>query len=213
MPVPAARDVHRRRPLRDDVYRTLRDAIVRGELAPGEQLRDADLGAWLGVSRTPVREALLRLQRVGLVHSSPGRMTIVAPEDPTALQHAQVVAAELHALAVRLATPHLAPADLAAMEAANDRLTAALAVDDAEAAIEADDAFHRVAVAASGNPLLARLLEEVTGTLRRAEFLHFGSLTGAASPAQHTAIIAAAAGQDSARAADLTRENWARLAR
>jgi Bacterial regulatory proteins, gntR family len=61
VPVPPARDLHRRGLLRDDVYISLRDAIVRGTLAPGERLRDAELATWLGVSRTPIREALLRL--------------------------------------------------------------------------------------------------------------------------------------------------------
>jgi DNA-binding GntR family transcriptional regulator len=194
------------------VYRTLRDAIVRGELAPGEQLRDADLGEWLGVSRTPIREALLRLQRIGLVQSVPGRTTLVAPEDPVAVRQAQVVAAELHALAVRLSCLRLSPENLGAMKEANVRLRASLASGDAEEALAADDAFHRVPVEASGNPLVGRLLEEITGTLRRSEFLHFGSLTGSGSPAQHDAILAALDVRDADRAADLTRDNWARLA-
>lgn len=212
MPIPAARAVHRRQPLREDVFRTLRDAIVHGDLAPGEQVRDADLGEWLGVSRTPIREALLRLQRIGLVQSIPGRTTVVAPEDPVAVRQAQVVAAELQALAVRLASRRLSPTNLAAMDEANTRLRTSLASGDAEEALAADDAFHRVPVEACGNPLVERLLEEVTSTLRRSEFLHFGSLTGTDSPAQHDAILAALTAHDAERAADLTRDNWARLA-
>ena len=56
---------YRRSLLRDDVFARLRDAIVDGTFAPGEQLRDLELADWLGVSRTPVREALLRLRRPG----------------------------------------------------------------------------------------------------------------------------------------------------
>ena len=51
------------------------DAIVDGTFAPGEQLRDLELAGWLGVSRTPVREALLRLAEAGLVVAEPGRST------------------------------------------------------------------------------------------------------------------------------------------
>ncbi len=65
--------------LRDDVHARLRDAIVDGTLAPGEQLRDVELAERLGVSRTPVREALLELARAGLVTATPGRSTVVAP--------------------------------------------------------------------------------------------------------------------------------------
>ena len=89
MPVPAARGVHRRTLLRDDVYFTLRDAIVSGRLAPGEKLRDAELSEWLGVSRTPIREALLRLERSGLVIAEPGRLTMVSPVTDEAVAHAQ----------------------------------------------------------------------------------------------------------------------------
>ena len=103
MPIPLDSPVQHRTLLRDDVYRSIRDAIVRGQLAPGEQLRDQELGAWLQVSRTPVREALQRLAQAGLVVAQPGRMTRVAPEDPDLIVSARQIAAELHALAVSLA--------------------------------------------------------------------------------------------------------------
>ncbi|MGI4894033.1 MAG: GntR family transcriptional regulator, partial [Janthinobacterium lividum] len=106
MPVPAAQGVHRRDLLRDRVYVSLRDAIVDGTLAPEERLRDADLEAWLGVSRTPIREALQRLERVGLVAARPGHSTTVTPIDSEATRNAQQVAAGLQELAVRLAVPH-----------------------------------------------------------------------------------------------------------
>ena len=84
MPVPAKTQIHQRTLLRNEVYGSIRDAIVTGTLAPGERLKDSELEEWLGVSRTPIREALLRLQRAGLVDAVPGRATIVAPFDPAA---------------------------------------------------------------------------------------------------------------------------------
>ena len=68
MPLPSAR-AERPTSLRDYAYRELRDAIVSGQLAPGERLRDPELEAWLGVSRTPIREAIARLETAGLVHT------------------------------------------------------------------------------------------------------------------------------------------------
>src|SRR5699024_6508451 len=111
VPIPATPGLTPRTLLRDDVHRRIRDAIVRGELQPGEKLRDGELGEWLGVSRTPVREALLKLSEAGLVSAKPGRETIVAPEDPVILDHTRTIAAELHALAARLAAPHAAAAN------------------------------------------------------------------------------------------------------
>ena len=211
MPIPLDSPVQHRTLLRDDVYRSIRDAIVRGQLAPGEQLRDQKLGAWLQVSRTPVREALQRLAQAGLVVAQPGRMTRVAPEDPDLIVSARQIAAELHALAVSLAFESLTEEDLEAMESANARLREALGTGDAEAAIAADDDFHEVALNRSGNPLIPEHLEVVTATLRRAEFLHFESVKGSASPEQHTEIIAAIRAGEHAHAVALTKANWSTL--
>ena len=210
MPTPAGPGIAPRTLLRDDVHRRIRDAIVRGELQPGEKLRDGELGEWLGVSRTPVREALLRLAEAGLVTARPGRETIVAPEDPVTLAHARTISAELHALAARLAAPHAAadPAALARLNEANERLRTAT---DPEAAITADTDVHDVVVALSGNQLLPGQLDTLVPILLRAEFLHFDAQTAAASAAQHDAIIDALATGDADRAADLTRENWLSL--
>ena len=211
MPIPLDSPVQHRTLLRDDVYRSIRDAIVRGQLAPGEQLRDQELGAWLQVSRTPVREALQRLAQAGLVVAQPGRMTRVAPEDPDLIVNARQIAAELHALALSLAFESLTEEDLESMEAANARLREALDSGDAEAAIAADDDFHEVALNRSGNPLIPEHLEVVTATLRRAEFLHFESVKGSASPEQHTEIIAAIRAGEHAHAVALTKANWSTL--
>ena len=211
MPIPTDSPTPQRSLLRDDVYRSIRDAIVRGQLAPGEQLRDQELGAWLQVSRTPVREALQRLAQAGLVVAEPGRMTRVAPEDPALILAARQIAAELHGLAIDLAFPTLDEAALDEMEKANDRLSAALGAGDAEAAIAADDDLHEVALTRSGNPLIPDHLEVVTATLRRAEFLHFGSVKGSASPEQHTEIIAAVRAGEHAQAVALTKANWSTI--
>ncbi|MDA0183615.1 GntR family transcriptional regulator, partial [Solirubrobacter phytolaccae] len=104
MPVPANDAPLERDLLRDQAYVTIRDAIVDGTLAPGERLRDAELCAWLGLSRTPVREALNRLEQDGLVETEPQRFTRVTPLDRRAARDAFPVVAALHALAAELAT-------------------------------------------------------------------------------------------------------------
>ena len=107
--------------LRDDVYRRLRDAITDGTFAPGEQLRDGELATWLGVSRTPVREALLRLAQGGLVVTRPGRSTVVSSLDARATRDARDVVAAMHALAVREAIDLFTAANLQAMRDAARR--------------------------------------------------------------------------------------------
>src|SRR3954453_2279459 len=106
MPVPA-NDPFERDLLRDRAYAAIRDAIVDGTLTPGERLRDQELCTWLGLSRTPVREALVRLEQDGLVETAPQRFTRVAPLDRRAARDAFPVVASLHALAAELAVGHL----------------------------------------------------------------------------------------------------------
>lgn len=197
--------------LRDDVHQRLREAIVDGTLTPGERLRDQDLAAWLGVSRTPVREALLRLGQAGLVQAAPGRSTTVATLDARAIRDAQAVVAAMHRLAVEQAVPQLGPADLEAMAQANDRFADALRRGDAEAAVAADDAFHAVAVRAAANTAIESVLDQFTPVLRRLERLRFGSLSGRASVALHARIIERCAAGDAAAAADVAHETWETL--
>jgi DNA-binding GntR family transcriptional regulator len=212
MPVPAGRGLVTKSLLREDAYRAIRDAIVDGTFAPGERLNDADLVAWLGVSRTPVREALARLEQAGLVRTKPGRHTIVSPLDVRAVHDAQSVTAAMHELAVRQAVPNLSATELDAMRAANARFTDALRSNDASAAIAADDEFHGVPVAASANQAIGAVLEQFTPVLRRVERLRFSSLCGRASVVQHARIIDLCAAGDTEGAATATRENWLTLA-
>jgi DNA-binding GntR family transcriptional regulator len=212
MPIPESSGVHARSLLRDDVYRSLREAIVDGTFAPGERLRDGELESWLGVSRTPIREALLRLARAGLVIAQPGRATIVSPLDAPATLHAQQVAAAMHELAARLAVPLLSEGDVETMAAANEAFAAALDADDADAALSADDAFHAVFVERSGNPMLADVLEQTTPLIRRVERVRFATLAARESVDQHRAIVARARARDADGTAALARENWLTLA-
>src|SRR5215207_6654520 len=96
MPIPSGGSSVDRSLLRDDVYRRLRDAIVDGTFLPGEQLKDGELAEWLGVSRTPVREALLRLAASGLVVALPGRSTTVSAIDAPMVRDARDGVAAVH---------------------------------------------------------------------------------------------------------------------
>ena len=197
--------------LRENAYRWIRDAIVDGTLAPGERLNDAELAEWLGVSRTPVREALTRLEESGLVQTKPGRYTMVSPLDAGAARAAQTVTAAMHELAVRQAVPRLSGDELEAMRAANGRFAAALRADDVDAAIAADDEFHGVTVLASANPALRTVLEQFTPVLRRLERLRFSSLDGRASVVMHDRIIRLCEAKDGEGAAVAARDNWMSL--
>ncbi|MGY1617317.1 GntR family transcriptional regulator [Geodermatophilus sp. SYSU D00691] len=208
MPIPPTVPGLDRGLLRDDVYRRLRDAIVDGTFAPGEQLKDLELATWLGVSRTPVREALLRLAQSGLVHARPGRSTVVSTLDARAVRDARDVVAAMHELAVREAVPVLTEADLVAMRDANRRFAAAVTSGDVEQALLADDELHGVLVRIAGNRALDTVLEQFTPTVRRAERLRFASLRGRTSVRQHDELIRLCSAGDVEGAAAVAYDTW-----
>ncbi|WP_197381708.1 GntR family transcriptional regulator [Mycolicibacterium mengxianglii] len=211
MPVPEERGRHKRSLLREQAYISIRDAIISGTLAPGEKLRDPELEQWLGISRTPIREALARLEAAGLVHTTPGHSTVVSTIERKAVLDAQAVAAVMHGLAVRTAVPLMGKREIAAMTKANKDFAAAFSAGDARAAMTADDDFHRVAVEASQNQAIPAILEQVTPVLRRLEFLRFSSLSGRQSIAQHKQIIDFCRRGDAEAADAATQRNWQTL--
>src|SRR5918998_381631 len=162
MPIPESHAAIDRRLLRDDVYGRLRDAIVDCTFAPGEQLRDGELAAWLGVSRTPVREALLRLADAGLVVAQPGRSTTVSSLDMRAVRDARDVVAAMHELAVREAVGSPSGAELDAMREANSRFRSAIEQGEVEEALRADEELHGVPVAVAANRALTAVLDQFT---------------------------------------------------
>ncbi|PKH39029.1 DNA-binding transcriptional regulator, GntR family [Nocardioides alpinus] len=212
MPIPAAEAPLRTALLRDTVHDRVRDAIVDGTLAPGEVVRDTELATWLGVSRTPVREALLRLGETGLVRAAPGRSTVVAEIDLAEIREAHAVVVSMHRLAVAEAVAHLTGADLDAMRAANARFAGAIARHDTDAALTADDDFHGVAVSASGNRALATVLDQFSPVVRRLERLRFASHAGEESVALHDRLVQACADGDVDAAADVAFRTWQNLA-
>jgi len=184
---------------------------VSGKLPPGDRIYDKELAERLGVSRTPVREALQRLEDEGLVETLPGSMTRVTPLDARQVRDAFPVVAALHALGVRLAAGRLTPEEIAALREANARLRAAMEAEETPAATAADDDFHGVFVVAADNRELRHALDRLMPKVRRLEYIQFSSLAGRRSVEQHEAIIAACMAGNYDRAAVLVEENWLSL--
>jgi DNA-binding GntR family transcriptional regulator len=202
----------RRTSLADRAYAALLDAIVGGELEPGRRLRDAELAARLGVSRTPVREALKRLEADGLVETERNASTRVAPVRPDRIADAFPVVASLHGLATRLGVPALSKADLERMERYDGERSEALRRGDVLAAIAADDRFHGVLVRASRNGELERLLARVMPHIRRLDLLHFDAMTRHEdAQTGHAAILDALRRGDATAAAHAAEANFLRL--
>lgn len=207
MPIPQDAPPLPRTLLRNNVFERLRDAVVDGTFAPGEQLKDVELASWLGVSRTPVREALLRLAASGLVVTQPGRSTVVSLVDDRKVRDARDVVAALHQLAVRQTVGSLTGEHLERMRAANRVFAAAIHAGDVDAALDADDLLHAVPVEALGNQAVTAVLDQFGPVVRRAERLRFSS-SGEASITAHDAFIALCAAGDAEGAAAAAFATW-----
>lgn len=211
MPVPEQRNAVERHLLRDTAYTALCDAIVCGELAPGESLHDQELCSWLGISRTPVRDALARLAEEGLVELAPQRYTRVAPLTARDARDLLPVVATVHALAAELAVPRLERPAVQRLQHESEAYWRALRASDVAGAYAADERFHGVFVDIAANEEIARVLKLVSPRLRRLEQLGTMTLPGRRAVAQHQAIAARAAAGDARGAASATRENWLSL--
>lgn len=194
--------------LREDVYRHLRDAIINGSYQPGERVRDVDLAEELAVSRTPVREALRRLEDEGLIETWANRWTRVSQIDTAEAERIYPIIWTLERLA--LSEIETFPADgLAELEAANARLREGLHGKDPVQASEADRDFHQALVDAAENPEIARISHELKTRLRRLEIHYFGgSLLAERSVLEHQAIMDALASGDHQAAGEAVEQNW-----
>lgn len=194
--------------LRDSAYERLEGAIIDGSLAPGERLRDDDLSRQLGISRTPIREALARLADAGLVETAPNRYTRVTQIDARDARTGFAIAAALHALVAELAVPRLDAQALAELHDESERFTWAVWRGDFEPAVAADRRIHALLGRAAGNEQLDRLLERVMPGLRRLERQAWSGLGERPGAHQHEALLAAAEATDQSAAASSARGEW-----
>ncbi|MEV8099836.1 GntR family transcriptional regulator [Kitasatospora sp. NPDC085879] len=201
-----------RRLLSDEVFQRLRDSIVRGELTPGEKVKDGELAERLGLSRTPVREALARLADIGLVESKPGVYTRITTLNRHDVAKTLAVLRSLDQLAVETAVPLMKPADLGRLRQANHDFKQAVATNDVEAALEADDRFHAVPVTVADNPVLSRVIEQLHPQIHRILHRKFSSLLGGRNTTEHhDRLIELCASGDAVAAAKSSADHWAEL--
>ncbi|WP_058741413.1 GntR family transcriptional regulator [Curtobacterium citreum] len=159
MPVPRTAPTEHQL-LRDTVRHKIHAAIMDGTLEPGERLNDDELIAWLGVSRTPIREALSQLTRAGLIEMAPNRYTRVTTPKPEEVVEAMQTLGVLFGGVVRLAVPRLTAAARRRIVAQLDRTIAELESHDvASVNRDALDVFG-LYVDACGNPDLQRVCRD-----------------------------------------------------
>jgi len=192
-------------PLRDVVYNTLRKAILKGEFQPGERLMEIMLANRLGVSRTPVREAMRQLENDGLVIMVPRKGAQVAKITRRELYDVLEVRKSLEILAVEKACERITKEQEEAIIEAEKAFRQLVDTDDITAIAEADVAFHDVIYEAAGNRRLTQILSNLREQMYRFRVEHLKNKSSRAALAdEHLAIMEAVLKQDSDRAKYLT---------
>ncbi len=157
-------------PLRDVVFNTLRQAILTGELKPGERLMEIHLANRLGVSRTPIREAIRKLELEGLVTMIPRRGAEVAQITEKSMRDVLEVRRTLDALSVELACERISKEEEEALKEACDEFEKAVKTKDAKIIAKADVALHDIITAATRNQRLIQLINNLSEQMYRYRF-------------------------------------------
>lgn len=195
-------------PLRDVVFKTLRQGILTGELKPGERLMEIHLANRLGVSRTPIREAIRKLELEGLVTMIPRRGAEVAQITIKSLQDVLEVRKALDALAIELACARITEEDIQLLKAACDNFEQMTKTKDSTQIAKADVELHDIIVRASHNDKLILMVNNLAEQMYRYRFEH---IKDAAQHerliSEHQKIYQSLAARDAIAAAEAVKEH------
>ena len=198
------------------VYEKLRNEIVELKLEPGSPIDELQLAERFSLSRTPIREALVRLAAEGLITTLPNRATIVSNVDFLNLPHFFDALTLMYRVTTRLAAANHQPEDLARIRAAQDAFTRAVGDRDALAMIATNRDFHLEIARAGRNRYYTELFRQLLDEGRRILRLYYSSFQDVLPPeyvAEHQEMIAAVAARDVARADRLAGLHAAQIVR
>ncbi len=154
-------------PLRDVVFQTLKDAILRGILHPGDRLMEVAIAERLGVSRTPVREALRMLEKEGLVLNTPKRGAAVSGMSVKDMEDVLEIREALEELAVRLACDRISDEGRVQLKQKKTEFEESLKKGEINRIAKCDESFHDVIFSETGNPKLVAMLENLRNQIYR----------------------------------------------
>ena len=154
-------------PLRDVVFNTLRQAILKGELEPGERLMEIQLAERLGVSRTPIREAIRKLELEGLVLMIPRKGAEVAKISEKSLRDVLELRRSLEELAIELACQRMTEEEIDELEDAQRAFRKAVDSKDVMLMAETDEKYHEIIYQGTKNSLLVQILNNLREQMYR----------------------------------------------
>ncbi|MGW8312423.1 MAG: GntR family transcriptional regulator [Desulfuromonadales bacterium] len=198
--------IERHQTLREKILETIRDAILKGNMKPGERVSEPELAERFGISRTPIREAFRQLESEGYLQVIPRKGAVVASLSERDVEEFYAIKIILEGFAARMAAENLTAKDIERLESINQRLQQIAAEGDVKTFFRVHNEFHEVFIKAAGNE---KLYEMITQLVMRFKRLRLASLSQPGrmeiSVEEHRNMIQAFKNHDGDRADSLVR--------
>ena len=194
-------DIQNHKPLREMVYEELKMQILKGSIIPGTRMMEVELAEEMGVSRTPIREAIRKLEKEGLVTIEPRRgayASMISTEDMVEILE---VRQDLEGLAAYFAADRMTKGQMEELKQVSNSYNEAVRQGNMEAMIKHDTRFHHIIVESCRNKILVQMIEQLQELVLRFRYIYYDNFRRAENmPEEHEAIVAAIAEGDANKA-------------
>ena len=194
-------DIQNHKPLREMVYEELKIQILTGQIVPGTRMMEVDLAEEMGVSRTPIREAIRKLEKEGLVTIEPRRGAYASMISTQDMVEILEVRQDLEGLAAYFAATRMSPVEMEELKEIADKYNDAVKSGNMKELIRYDTQFHRLIVDSCNNKILVSMVEQLQELVLRFRYIYYDNFKrGEEMPREHQEIIDAIASGDADRA-------------
>lgn len=200
-------DIQNHRPLREIVYEELKMQILTGKIVPGTRMMEVELAEDMGVSRTPIREAIRKLEKEGLITIEPRRGAYASQISVKDMVDILEVRQDMEGLAAFFAASRMNEEQMKELKKESDSYNLAVAEGNTENMIAHDTKFHRIIVESCNNSILTHMVEQLQELVLRFRYIYYGEFRRAEKmPEEHRQILEAirdGRAEDARAAADI----------
>ncbi len=183
-------DIQNHRPLREMVYEELKMQILTGAIVPGTRMMEVELAKEIGVSRTPIREAIRKLEKEGLVTIEPRRGAYASQISTEDMVEILEVRQNMEGLAAFFAASRMKPEQLTELKDISEHYNAAVQSGNMEEMIKHDTKFHRIIVESCNNKVLVQMIEQLQELVLRFRYIYYDNFRRAENmPEEHFEIL------------------------
>ena len=205
-------DIQNHKPLREMVYEELKMQILTGGIIPGTRMMEVELAEEMGVSRTPIREAIRKLEKEGLVTIEPRRGAYASRISTEDMVEILEVRQDLEGLAAELAASRMSPEQMKELKSISENYNRAVEEGDMDSMIKHDTMFHRLIVDSCNNKILVHMVEQLQELVLRFRYIYYDNFRRAEHmPEEHRDIMTAIAEGDTKKAREAADVHICRL--